>query len=132
MVAWSKAGLQYTYTSMDALWAASRRLGVLTQLYRERVGDWRLLKCVRAYAKHVIEVRNAKLVRLLGRIFAWVRARMNETYLRARSTLRSLAQVGKFRIGIWGSAGLQGRLLHFYLSTKNGSAPCALMVDLYG
>jgi hypothetical protein len=132
MVGWSKAGLRFTYTSIDALWAESRRVGVLTQLYRERVGDWRLLKCVRAYAKYVVEVKNARLMRLLGQIFAWVRVRMNEGYLRARSMLRSLAQAGKYRIGIWGSAGLQGRLLRFYLSAKNGSAPRALMVDLYG
>jgi len=123
--------LRLGYSSIDALWEESRRFGVLTQLYRERVDDWRLLKCARAYAKHVGEVRNAKLVRLLEQVFAWIHARMSHAYRRARSRLKELSQARKFRIGVWGSAGLRGGLLHFYLSLKNGSAPAGLLVDLY-
>jgi hypothetical protein len=124
--------LRLAYRSINAVWEESRKLGVLTLLYEGRVDDWRLLKCARAYAKHVGEVRNAKLVRLLERVFAWIRARMSHAYRRARSRLKELSQARKFRIGVWGSAGLRGDLLHFYLSVKNGSAPAGLLIDLYG
>jgi hypothetical protein len=130
-VIWSRAKLQLSYRSIDAVWEGSRRLGVLTWLYRERTDDWRLLKCARAYAKHVGEVRNAKLVRLLERVFAWIHARMSHAYRRARSRLKELSQARKFRIGVWGSAGLRGDLLHFYLGLKNGSVPAGLLIDLY-
>ena len=123
--------MQLSYRRIDTIWERSRRLGVLTQLYRERTDDWRLLKCARAYAKHVGEVRNAKLLRLLGQIFAWIRVRMSDAYRRARGRLRELSQAGKFRLGVWGSAGLRGELLRVYLGLKNGSVPAALLMDLY-
>jgi hypothetical protein len=113
------------------VWEDARRLGVLSQLYHERVDDWRLLKCLRAYARQVGEIRNAKVVRLLEQIFRWLRIRMDRAYRRAHERLRELSQVGKFRVGVWGSAGLRGELLHFYLGLKNGSAPAGLLVDLY-
>jgi len=123
--------LQLSYRVIDAVWEQSRRLGVLTELHRQRTDDWRLLKCARAYAKHVGEVRNAKLLRLLGRVIAWIHARMSHTYRRARSRLKELSNARKFRVGVWGSAGLRGDLLHFYLGLKNASAPAGLLVDLY-
>jgi hypothetical protein len=131
MVSGSNARLQLGYSWINAVWEGSRRLGVLTQLYRERVDDWRLLKCVHAYAKHVGEVRNAKLVRLLERVMDWLRIRMSYAYRRGRERLRELSQAGKFRLGVWGSAGLRGELLRAYLALKNGSAPAGLLVDLY-
>ncbi len=124
--------MQLSYRSIDALWEESRRLGVLTKLYRERLDDWRLLKCARAYAKHAGAVRNAKLVRLLEQVMDWLRIHMSNAYRRARERLRQLSQAGKFRLGVWGSAGLRGDLLQFYLGLKNGSAPPGLLVDLYG
>jgi hypothetical protein len=131
MVSGSNARLRLGYSWINAVWEGSHRLGVLTQLYRERVDDWRLLKCVHAYAKHVGEVRNAKLVRLLEQIFRWLRIRMDRAYRRAHERLRELSQVGKFRVGVWGSAGLRGELLRLYLGLKNASAPRQLLVDLY-
>jgi len=123
--------LRISYRSINAVWEGSRKLGVLTQLYHERADDWRLLKCARVYAKHVSEVRNAKLLRLLERVFAWIHARTSYAYRRARSMLKELSNARKFRIGVWGSAGLRGDLLHFYLGLKNGSAPTGLLIDLY-
>jgi hypothetical protein len=79
-----------SYRSIDAVWESSRRKGVLKRLYCERVDDWGLLKCARVYAKQAGIVRNARLVRLLLQIFAWVRARTNEAYRNARSALRVL------------------------------------------
>ncbi len=119
------------YRSVDALWEESRKLGVLTQLHRERIDDWRLLKCARAYAKQIGAVRNAKLVRLLEQVMDWLRIRTSNAYRGARERLRELSQAGKFRVGVWGSAGLRGDLLHFYLGLKNGSAPAGLLIDLY-
>lgn len=58
---------------MGRLWEDSRRLGVLTQLYRENFEDWRLLKCAQVFAKRVGRFRNAKLMRLLESISAWLR-----------------------------------------------------------
>ena len=123
--------MRLAYRSINAVWEESRRLGVLTQLYREQVADWRLLKCARVYAKHVSEIRNAKLVRLLERVFAWVRARMSDAYRKALSGLRELSRAGKFKVGVWGSAGLRGELLRLYLGLKNARAPRQLLVDLY-
>ncbi len=119
------------YTIIDGLWERSRRAGTLSQLYRERIDDWRLLKCARAYAKHIGAVRNAKLVRLLEQVMDWLRMRMSNAYRYARERMRQLSQAGKFRLGVWGSAGLRGDLLRFYLGLKNGSAPTGLLVDLY-
>jgi hypothetical protein len=116
---------------ISRVWEDARRSGALSQLYHERVDDWRLLKCGRVYARHVGEIRNAKLVRLLERVIVWIHARMSYAYRRARSRLKELSQARKFRIGVWGSAGLRGDLLHFYLGLKNGSVPAALLVDLY-
>jgi hypothetical protein len=116
---------------MDRLWEDSRRLGILTQLYRENIEDWRLLKCARAFAKQVGGIRNANLVRLLTQIFHWLRTHMSEDYRRARQGLKNMSQIGKFRIGIWSSAGLSGELLRFYISLKNGSAPPQILVELY-
>jgi hypothetical protein len=113
------------------VWEDARRLGVLSQLYHERVDDWRLLKCLRAYARQVGEIRNAKAVRLLEQIFRWLRIRMDRAYRRAHERLRELSQVGKFRVGVWGSAGLRGELLRLYLGLKNARAPRQLLVDLY-
>jgi hypothetical protein len=108
---------------INRVWEDSRRLGLLSELHAERIDDWRLLKCARAYAKHVGEVRNAKLVRLLEQAMDWLRIRMSSAYRRARERLRELSQAGKFRLGVWGSAGLRGDLLRFHLSLKNSSAP---------
>jgi len=119
------------YQLINRVWENARRMGLLTRLYRERVEDWSLLKCARAYAKQVGEVRNAKLVRLLAQVMDWLRARMGEAYRRGRERLRRLSQARKFRIGVWGSAGLRGELLRFYLALKNGSAPAGLLIDLY-
>jgi hypothetical protein len=82
--------------------------------------------------KHIGAVRNAKLVRLLEQVMDWLRIRMSYAYRRARERLRQLSQAGKFKLGVWGSAGLRGELLSFYLGLKNGSAPTGLLVDLYG
>jgi hypothetical protein len=117
---------------ISRVWEDSRRLGLLSELHAKRINDWRLLKCARAYMKHIGAVRNAKLVRLLEQVMDWLRIRMSYAYRRARERLRQLSQSGKFRLGVWGSAGLRGDLLHFYLSLKNGSAPTGLLVDLYG
>ncbi len=122
--------LPLNYTAISRVWEAARRQGVLAKLYRERVDDWRLLKCARAYAKHIGAVRNAKLVRLLERVIVWLRIRMSYAYRRARKRLRQLSQAGKFRVGVWGSAGL-GELLRLYLGLKNARAPRQLLVDLY-
>jgi hypothetical protein len=127
----SKASLRLAYRSINAVWEESRKLGVLTQLYRERVDDWRLLKCARVYAKHASEIRNAKLVRLLERVFAWIRVRMSDAYRRTRERLRELSQAGKFRLGVWGSAGLKGELLRVYLALKNAKVPRQLLIELY-
>lgn len=132
MVSGSNAKLRIGYESIDALWEESRKPEVLTLLYRERVDDWRHRNCARAYAKHIGEVRNAKLVRILERVLVWMRARMYQEYQEARSRLEALSQESKFRMGVWGSAGLRGRLLHFHLSLKNESAPTGLLADLYG
>jgi hypothetical protein len=110
--------LQLSYRRIDTFWEESRRLGFLTKLYRERVDDWRLLKCARAYAKHVGEVRNAKLTRLLERVFAL-------------SGLGELSRAGKSKVGVWGSAGLRGELLRLYLGLKNASVPRQLPIDLH-
>jgi hypothetical protein len=123
--------LRLDYKSIHALSERSDGLGVLTELYEERVDAYLLLKFARGYEKHVVEVRNAKLVRLLEQVFAWIHARMSHAYRRARSRLKELSQARKFRIGVWGSAGLRGDLLHFYLDLKNGSVPAALLMDLY-
>jgi hypothetical protein len=104
---------------------------MLTQLYSEHIEDWRLLKCARAYARDVDQIRNAKLVRLLQRILARVRVRMNDEYRRARSKLKTLSQVRKLHVGVWGSAGLKGDLLRAYLALKNGALPAEFMIDLY-
>jgi hypothetical protein len=56
---------------------------------------------------------------------------MSEDYRRARQSLKKLSQIGKFRIGIWSSAGLRGKPLRLYLSLKNGSAPRQIFVELY-
>jgi hypothetical protein len=132
MVTWSITILALSYGSIEALWEESRRLGVLTHMHQVRVLDWGLLKCARAYAMRVGEIRNAKLVRLLRQIFAWVRMRMTDTYRRARRRLDEIPRNAKFRIGLWGSAGLKGGPLRFYLRLKNGAAPAAILIDLYG
>jgi hypothetical protein len=123
--------LMLSQREIGRVWEDARRSGALSQLYHENVDDWRLLKCGRVYARHVGEIRNAKLLRLLGQIFAWIRVRMSDAYRRTRERLRELSQAGKFRVGVWGSAGLRGELLRFYLGLKNGSVPAALLMDLY-
>lgn len=120
------------FQTINRLWEDSRRSGILTELYQEQIEDWRLMKCARALAKHVGDVRNAKLVRLLEQVMDWLRIRMSKAYRRARDRLRELSQAGKFRVGVCGSAGLRGDLLHFYLSLKNGLAPGSLLIELYG
>jgi hypothetical protein len=116
---------------ISKVWEDARRSGVLSQLYHERVDDWRLFKCARLHARHVGEIRNAKLLRLLGQIFAWIRVRMSDAYRRTRGRLRELSQAGKFRVGVWGSAGLRRELLRVYLALKNGKVPRQLLIELY-
>ena len=116
---------------IDRQWEDARRLGILTKLYRENIEDWRLLKCARAFAKQVGGIRNANLVRLLTQIFHWLRTHMSEDYMRAHEGLKHLSQIGKFGIGIWGSASLRGKPLLLYLSLKNGSVPRLILVELY-
>ena len=123
--------LTISYERISRVWEDSRRLGLLSELHAERINDWRLLKCARAYAKHIGTVRNAKLVRLLEQVMDWLRMHMSDAYRRARESLRQLSQAGKFRLGIWGSAGLRGELLSFYLGLKNGTAPTDILVELY-
>ncbi len=120
------------YQLINRVWEDSRRLGLLSELHTERIDDWRLLKCARAYAKHIGAVRNAKLVRLLEQVMDWLRIHMSNAYRRAHGRLRQVSQAGKFKLGVWGSAGLRGDLLRFYLSLKNGSAPSSLLIELYG
>ena len=123
--------MRLNFELIDSLWENSRRSGVLAELYRERIDDWRLLKCARAYARLRGSINNAKLVRLLERIRAWLRIRVSEVRRHAHVMLKSLSQRGKFGIGTWGSAGLRDRLLSFYLDLKNASAPADLLIDLY-
>ena len=97
-----------SYQLIDRVWEDSRRLGLLSELHAERIDDWRLLKCARTYAKHIGAVRNAKLVRLLEQAMDWLRIRMSDAYRKALSGLRELSRAGKFKVGVWGSAGLRG------------------------
>ncbi len=119
------------YQLINRVWEDSRRLGLLSELHAERVDDWRLLKCARAYAKNIGAVRNAKLVRLLEQVMDWLRIHMSDAYRKALSGLRELSRAGKFKVGVWGSAGLRGELLRLYLGLKNARAPRQLLVDLY-
>jgi hypothetical protein len=45
--------------------------------------------------------------------------------------LREFSQARKFRLGVWGSAGLRGDILSFYFKMKNARIPHQLLVDLY-
>ena len=119
------------YRSINCLWEDSRRSGVLTLLYRERVDEWRLLKCVKVYAKQRGSIRNIRLVKIVERIGAWLRMHVSEAYRRARARVREFSQAKKYRLGVWGSAGLRGELLGFYFSLKNARVPKQLLVELY-
>jgi hypothetical protein len=119
------------YTTIERLWEDSRRLGVLAQLHHQRIDDWSLLKCAKLYAKRQGLIRNIKVVRLLERISDWLRTRLHKAYRLAQERLEKLSQAGKFRLGIWGSAGLSGELLRFYLDLKNARVHRQILVQLY-
>ena len=123
--------MMISYRSINLLWEDSRRSGVLTRLYRERIDEWRLLKCIKIYAKGKGFIMNKKLVSFFERVSSWLYMHIDEAHRRAREKLREMSKVGKFREGTWGSAGLKGDLLSFYFSLKNARVPRQILIELY-
>ncbi len=70
-------------------------------------------------------------MRLFEQISDWLQTRIYEACRRAKERLQELCQTRKFRLGVWGSAGLKGELLCFYLDLKNARVPRQILVQLY-